>query len=155
MRIVRDRHGGAQRAGFLRRGHLRSETDRLIGTFDIRCPGPDAVTRLLSGGNMQKLILGRVLDRRPKFILASQPTRGLDIGAVSYVHGALMEARSAGAGILLFSEDLEELLALSDRVSVIYRGRLTAAWPTDKLNMRTLGLMMAGEAVDVETGHAA
>ena len=147
--------GDVQRGGFLRTARLRAETERLIATYDIRCPGPDGQTKLMSGGNMQKLILGRVLDREPRFILASQPTRGLDIGAVTYVHGALLAARSGGAGILLFSEDLEELLALSDRVAVIYRGRLTRAWPTDTLNMRLLGLMMAGETVEVEAGHAA
>ncbi len=144
--------GDVQRGGFLRLRRLRAETERLIETYDIRCSGPAGQTRLMSGGNMQKLILARVLDRGPRFVVASQPTRGLDIGAVSYVHGRLLEARSSGAGVLLFSEDLEELLSLSDRIAVIYSGRVSEAHPTEALDMRMLGLMMAGETVDVTGG---
>ena len=95
--------------------------------YDVRCPGPDAPIRLLSGGNIQKVILARVLDREPRLVLANQPTRGLDVGATAEVHRRLLDARERGAGILLISEDLDELLALSDRIAVIARGRLTAA----------------------------
>ena len=119
--------------------------ETLIETFDVRCPGPQAETRLLSGGNMQKLILARGLSREPKFIVANQPARGLDEGAIAYVHGQLLEARKRGAGILLISEDLEELLSLADRIAVIYRGELRDPLPSQSLDVRRIGLMMSGQ----------
>jgi simple sugar transport system ATP-binding protein len=126
----------------------RRHAEEIIAGFDVRCPGPNAVTRLLSGGNMQKLILGRELSASPRLILAAQPTRGLDIGAVAYVHEQLLAARRRGAGILLISEDLDELLSLSDRISVIYRGRLSAALPRAEFDVGRIGLMMAGHGFD-------
>ncbi|WP_374377619.1 ABC transporter ATP-binding protein [Dongia sp.] len=118
--------------------------EKIIAGFDVRCPGPQATTRLLSGGNMQKLILGREMAGNPKLILAAQPTRGLDIGAVGYVHDQLLAARKRGAGILLISEDLDELLALSDRLHVIYRGRLSPSIQRAQVSVPEIGLMMAG-----------
>jgi len=144
------------RLGVLKRGAARAYARDVIDAFDVRCPGPDARTQLLSGGNMQKLILGRTLAHRPDLILASQPTRGLDVGAVSYVHGRLLEARAAGAGVLLISEDLDEILALADCIAVIYHGRLTPLLPHDRVSIRQLGLLMAGHwEVLEEVGHAA
>ncbi len=142
-------------AGFLRRGAARANARQVIDAFDVRCPGPEAPTRLLSGGNIQKLILGRVLSRQPDVILANQPTRGLDIGAVTYVHRRLLEARGAGAGVLLISEDLDELLALSDRIAVLYRGRLSPAMATEDVTIRRLGLMMAGQTAEGADADAA
>jgi general nucleoside transport system ATP-binding protein len=109
-------------------------------------------TLRVSGGNMQKLILGRVLSENPRIIVANQPTRGLDVGAVAYVQQLLASARRAGAAILLITEDLDELLTLSDRVAVIYRGRLSAPRDHGAIDLRMLGLMMAGGAP--ETTHA-
>ncbi|HET7717035.1 MAG TPA: ABC transporter ATP-binding protein [Bauldia sp.] len=135
-----------QRGGFLRFAALRTRAAAAIRDYDVRCPGPDAPARLLSGGNIQKLILARVLDRRPRLILANQPTRGLDIGAQTEVQRRLLAAREGGAGVLLISEDLDELMMLSDRIAVIYAGRLSEALPADGLDRGTLGLMMAGHA---------
>ncbi len=132
------------RFGVLRRTAARIYARKVIEEFDVRCPGPDARTQLLSGGNMQKLILGRTLAHGPDLILASQPTRGLDIGAVSYVHSRLLDARAAGAGVLLISEDLDEILALADCVTVAYHGRLTPLLPHDRVSVSQLGLLMAG-----------
>jgi simple sugar transport system ATP-binding protein len=101
---------------------------------------------------MQKLILGREMAREPKVILANQPTRGLDVGAVGYVHEQLLAARSSGAGILLISEDLDELLALSDQVAVMYRGRLSPRIARERVEIRELGLMMAGHGYAGEVG---
>lgn len=115
-----------------------------IAAYDIRCQGPDAETGLLSGGNIQKLILARALSREPKLILANQPVRGLDEGAIAYVHERLLAARRDGAGVLLISEDLDELLSLADRVAVIYRGRLSEVRDVGAVTARDLGLMMAG-----------
>ncbi len=122
----------------------RSFAAELIERFDIRARGMEMPTKLLSGGNMQKLILARTLRRHPKFILANQPVRGLDEGAIAFVHEKLLEAKRAGAGILLVSEDLDELLALSDRILVIYQGRVSRAADTRSVSLREIGVMMSG-----------
>ena len=143
------------RSGFLRGTAARAHARRAIEGFDVRCPGPEAAARLLSGGNVQKLILARVLTREPDVILANQPSRGLDIGAVTDVHRRLLEARARGAGIILISEDLDELLALADRVAVLYRGRLSPAMATESVTIRELGLMMAGHGGEAAASDAA
>ncbi|MCB1486635.1 MAG: ABC transporter ATP-binding protein, partial [Bauldia sp.] len=140
------REPGFQRGGFLRFAAIRERAEKAIRDYDVRCPGPDTAARLLSGGNIQKLILARVLDRDPRLVLANQPTRGLDIGAQTEVHRRLLAAREAGVGVILISEDLDELMALSDRIAVITGGRLSDAMPADSLDRGTLGLMMAGHA---------
>jgi simple sugar transport system ATP-binding protein len=127
---------------------------KIIETYDVRCPGPSARIRLLSGGNMQKLILGRVLEARPRIILANQPVRGLDIGAVTFVHNRLISARDAGAAVLLVSEDLDEVMALSDVIHVIYEGRLSPAFPRGSMTPAALGVWMAGHGF-ADGAHAA
>lgn len=134
-----------QRWGFLRRGAMRDEAARAIRSYDIRCSGPEAPVRLLSGGNIQKVVLARVLDHAPRVVLADQPTRGLDVGAAGAVHARLLAARERGAAIVLISEDLDELLALSDRVAVLAGGRLSAAEPVEEVTLERLGLLMSGE----------
>ena len=143
-----------QTAGRGRRGAAWSHAARIIEDFDVRCPSPQARIRLLSGGNIQKLILGRVFALDPRLILANQPTRGLDVGAVAYVQERLLAARGAGAAVILISEDLDELMALSDRIAVIYRGCLSPAMPREEVTVRKLGLMMAGHDPG-EVGDAA
>ena len=134
----------------------RTRAEDIIGAYEVKCPSPDVPVRLLSGGNMQKLILGRVMAEGPKLVLANQPTRGLDVGAVSYVHARLLEARSKGAAILLLSEDLDELLSLSDRIAVIYRGRLSPLRDRRETTIADLGLLMAGHGfAGGEDSHAA
>ena len=133
---------------FLDRKAARERAEAQIEAYDIRCKGPGAETRLLSGGNMQKLILARALSYEPRIIVANQPARGLDEGAIAYVHERLLQARKAGAGILLISEDLDELLALADRIAVIYRGQLQAPFRAHSVGIRDIGLMMSGQ------GHA-
>ena len=129
----------------------RVQTQAIIQKYDVRCPGPDTRIRLLSGGNMQKLILGRVLEAGPSVILANQPVRGLDIGAISYVHGQLLAARDAGAAIILISEDLDEVMQLSDVIHVISEGRLSAPIARGAASVAELGQRMAGAGFD----HAA
>jgi len=133
-----------QRAGLIRSERVRTRAKQAIAAYDVRCPGPETPIRLLSGGNIQKVILARVLDREPRVIVANQPTRGLDVGASAEVHRRLLEARMRGAGIVLISEDLDELLALCDRLAVIVRGRLTDAVPVETLTRERIGLLMAG-----------
>ena len=133
------------RRGLVRRGAARARAEAILRDYDVRGARVDGRTGMLSGGNMQKLILGRVLEADPRVILAAQPTRGLDEGAIAAVHARLLEARSRGAGVLLISEDLDEILALSDRVQAIAGGRLSPAIPAEAADARTLGLMMAGQ----------
>ncbi len=137
-----------QRWGFLRLPSIRRRTSSAIAAFDIRCPGGDTPVRVLSGGNIQKVILARGLRREPRLVLASQPTRGLDVGASAEVHRRLLEARARGAAVLLVSEDLDELLALCDRIAVIHRGRISAAEPVEGLSLERLGLLMAGHGLE-------
>ena len=130
-------------------------TQELIRQYDVRCPGLDTRIRLLSGGNMQKLILGRVLQNDPRVILAHQPSRGLDIGAVHYVHKKLLEARQKGATILLISEDLDEILQLSDIIHVASAGRVSPPFQRGKVTPTELGGWMSGAAfAKQETMHA-
>ncbi|MBX3582433.1 MAG: ABC transporter ATP-binding protein [Rhizobiaceae bacterium] len=134
--------------GFLDWQAARKFAEEIISDYDVKCPSPEARIRLLSGGNMQKLILGRALDSAPSVILANQPTRGLDVGAVGYVHRRLLDARARGAAILLISEDLEEILALADRVIVMSKGRLSAASPRGARTIAQLGELMAGHGME-------
>ncbi|MEQ8357051.1 MAG: ABC transporter ATP-binding protein [Kiloniellaceae bacterium] len=130
--------------GVLRGGVIRRHAKALIERFDIRGAAPQTATRALSGGNMQKVILARVLSEEPRIILANQPTRGLDVGAAAAVQRLLFEARAAGAGIILISEDLEELLQVSDRIAVLYQGRLSTPVAVEEADMTALGLLMSG-----------
>jgi simple sugar transport system ATP-binding protein len=146
--VISERYRSARfsRLGFLDWRAARGFAEEIIADYDVKCPSPEARIRLLSGGNMQKLILGRALDPEPSVILANQPTRGLDVGAVSYVHKKLLEARARGAAILLISEDLEEILALSDRILVMSKGRLSTPSARGERTVRELGELMAGHA---------
>jgi simple sugar transport system ATP-binding protein len=133
------------RRGIVRRGAAREATARLMQDYDVRGAQIDGRVSLLSGGNMQKLILGRVMEAAPSILVAAQPSRGLDEGAIAGVHRRLIEARDRGAGILLISEDLDEVIALSDRIRAIVGGRLSPAIPAERADARLLGLMMAGD----------
>jgi ABC-type uncharacterized transport system ATPase subunit len=144
------------RRGFLDWPAATGFAREIITGFDVKCPSPAARTGLLSGGNMQKLILGRTLSLDPRFILACQPSRGLDVGAVAYVHQRLVAARNAGSSVLLISDDLDEILTLSDRIAVIYRGRVSPPIARGDVSINELGLMMAGHGfASEEPAHAA
>lgn len=155
--VILERYAGPpfSRAGLMDWGAARRAAASIIARFDVRCEGPEAPIRLLSGGNMQKLILGRVLDAGPRIILANQPVRGLDVGAISYVQGQLIAARDAGAAILLISEDLDEIIALSDVIHVMFKGRLSAPLPRGACSAADIGLLMGGTGFADEVGHAA
>ncbi|MCC4298362.1 ABC transporter ATP-binding protein [Aurantimonas coralicida] len=143
--LERVRDAPFSKGGFVRQSTARAFAADVIDRFDIRGGSADSRTRLLSGGNMQKLIFGRNLAGSLKVLVAAQPTRGLDEGAIAAVHGEILAARDAGAGVLLISEDLDEVLALADRVQAIVGGRLSEPVPIESLDARRLGLMMAGE----------
>lgn len=143
--LERTRSPAVQAYGLLRHRAIQAESEAAIRAFDIRGPGADAPIRLLSGGNIQKLLLARALHGEPRLILANQPTRGLDIGAASEVHRRLQEAAMGGAGVLLISDDLDELLTVAHRIAVLHAGHLTPAIETTTLDIATIGLAMAGQ----------
>jgi general nucleoside transport system ATP-binding protein len=128
----------------LRRARFAADARRLMQAFDIRAPGPDTVTSQLSGGNIQKVLLARELDAGPRVLVAASPTRGLDVGAIETVRALLAERRDDGCGILLISEDLDEIRALADRIVVLCDGRVTHRCDAEHADTTTLGLAMAG-----------
>ncbi len=115
-----------------------------MSRYDIRPPAPRLETRKFSGGNQQKMVLAREIERRPKVLIVGQPTRGVDIGAIEFIHRRLVALRDAGVAILIVSVELEELLALSDRILVMCGGRITGERRPDATDERDLGLLMAG-----------
>ena len=133
--------------GLLKRGAALAFVREQIHAFDIRCAGPMARAGTLSGGNLQKALLARELAFDPKAMIASQPTRGLDIGAARFVHEKFLALRSRGGGLLVISEDLEELLLLCDRIAVLYEGRIAGILTAAEAGIQSLGLLMSGVEV--------
>ncbi len=127
---------------------IGSHTRAMIEKFNIKTPSADTPVKNLSGGNVQKLILARELSRNPVFLIAAQPTRGVDISATEYIRRVLMQQRSEGVGILLISEDLDEIMALSDRIVVLYEGRIMGELTREEADVATLGLLMAGSTLE-------
>ena len=126
---------------------------RLKDEYDILAPSVRTMARKLSGGNLQKVILAREISSEPKMMVAVQPTRGLDVGAIESIQTLLLEQRQAGTAILLISEELEELLALSDRIAVIFDGRIMGVVQTDEADINEIGLMMTGSAMKEREGR--
>ena len=143
--ILREHHKQPySRSGFLNLREIAHHSDQLIGKFRVKTPSHDTLAKNLSGGNIQKVVLARELSRNPRVIVAAQPTRGLDIGATEYVRGQLLEQRRQGVAVMLISEDLDEILALSDRIAVIYEGQIMDILPREAASPEKLGLLMAG-----------
>lgn len=152
--LRRFRHPPVARGPFLDEGAARSKARQLQTAYSISAPTLDAPVRILSGGNLQRLILAREIDSAPRLLVAVQPTRGLDVGAIEGIHQLLLDLRAQGAAILLISEELEELLALADRILVMYEGRVTASFdvPSGR-DVDAIGLhMMGGEGTHADTG---
>jgi len=132
------------RGGILDFRQIRRSTQGLIDAFNVRTPTQQTPIRNLSGGNIQKLILARELSRAPRVLIAAQPTRGVDIGATMYIHKRLLEQRAQGTATVLISEDLDEILALSDRIAVLYEGEIRGILDREDATPDKLGLLMAG-----------
>jgi len=132
------------RGGFLNLRGIAAHADELIKRFHVKTPSRETLAKNLSGGNIQKVVLAREISRTPRVIIAAQPTRGLDIGATEYVRAQLLEQRRMGTAVLLISEDLDEILALSDRIAVVYEGRIMDIVPRQAATPEKLGLLMAG-----------
>ena len=133
------------KAGFLRKGNIRTYAERLIEQYDVRSgQGPITIARSMSGGNQQKAIVAREIDKDPALLIAVQPTRGLDVGAIEYIHRQIVAHRDAGNGVLLVSLELEEVMSLSDRILVMYEGEIVGELDPKKTTVEELGLYMAG-----------
>ncbi len=154
--VLREHHRWPfSKRGFLRMPYIYEHTDRMIKQYRIKTPSRATLAKNLSGGNIQKVLLARELSRSPRAIVAAQPTRGLDIGATEYVHEQLLDQRKKGAAILLISEDLDEILAIADRIAVIYEGKIMDILPRETATKEDLGLLMAGvhPGEELETGN--
>jgi simple sugar transport system ATP-binding protein len=126
--------------------------ERCVREFDVRCSGVGTQARTLSGGNLQKFIVGREILQKPAVLIASQPTWGLDVGAAAAIHQALIDLRNDGVAVLLVSEELEELFEVCDRIAVIARGRMSPAKPAKDTDMEEIGLWMSGIFPDERAG---
>lgn len=139
-----DESGFLKKRMFLNRKVMNENAARLIEQYDIRCGSMKSPAGTLSGGNQQKIILAREISSNPKLIMPVQPTRGLDLGAIEFVHKKLVEQRNLGKGILLFSLELDEILQLSDRIAVIFKGEIITVLENKNLTKETLGAYMLG-----------
>jgi simple sugar transport system ATP-binding protein len=148
---------GAQREGltargFIRWGAARAFASAVIERFDVRTPGPDVAARALSGGNLQKFVIGREVLQRPEVLVVNQPTWGVDAAAAAAIRQALLDLAANGAAILCISQDLDELMEISDRFGALNEGRLSEIRPAQDLNVEEIGLMMGG-AHGMEAAH--
>jgi simple sugar transport system ATP-binding protein len=121
---------------------------RLIDTFSIATPGPETAARLLSGGNQQKMIVAREFSRPIELLIAAQPTRGVDVGSIEYIHQHVLQQRDEGVAVLLISVELDEIMALSDRIAVMYEGEIVGIVDADRVTREELGLLMAGQRMN-------
>jgi general nucleoside transport system ATP-binding protein len=142
--MKRYREPPVARGWFIDDTAARALAQRLKDEYAIAAPSIDTAARLLSGGNLQRLIFAREIDSGPRLMVAVQPTRGLDVGAIEAVHRVLLARREAGTAILLISEELDELLALADRIDVLYEGRIVGSFPADTADIHEIGLLMTG-----------
>jgi general nucleoside transport system ATP-binding protein len=137
------------RGPLIDKGAARADTERIIAEYDVRTPGPDVLARALSGGNQQKLIVGREMSGDPVLLIAAHPTRGVDVGAQAAIWDHIKNARRQGLAVLLISADLDELIGLSDRIEVILRGRLVGSFDPSRVTPEQLGSAMTGAGPEV------
>jgi simple sugar transport system ATP-binding protein len=131
----------------IRFGPIRDKAQRLLQEFDIRPLDQENPAGNLSGGNQQKVIVAREFDQDPKLLIAAQPTRGIDVGSIEFIHQRLLQARDGGKAVLLVSADLEEILSLADRIAVMYGGQIVGILDPAEATEARLGLMMTGGTV--------
>ena len=148
--LSRQRDKDFNKHGLIRRKKVSEFADQIIEDFDVHGAKPGGSVDTLSGGNMQKIVVGRELSHKPSFIIANQPTRGLDVGSIEFVHRTLIDARDRGAAILLVSVELDEIMSLSDRVAVIYRGEINGEFDIKDVTEEKLGILMAGGSLEEE-----
>ena len=137
--------GGFTRRGLIDRGRMLGWVDAVTKAFDVRKGPRDPEARALSGGNLQKFVVGREILGKPRLLVVSQPTWGVDAGAASLIRQALVDLAAGGASVLVISQDLDELFEVADRMAVIFHGRLSPAYPVEDLTREAVGLLMGGE----------
>ena len=142
--LLTARDGALVSHGFIRTKGVRAFAAKTIARYGVKATGPEAVARSLSGGNLQKFIVGREINQRPKVLIAAQPTWGVDVGAAAQIRQTLLDLRDRGVAVLVVSEDLDELLEISDRLAVIANGRLSPAKPIRETSAEEIGQLMAG-----------
>jgi general nucleoside transport system ATP-binding protein len=143
------------RSGIVNRGEASDVSERVIKDFDVRKGKPDPEARALSGGNLQKFVIGRELDRNPAVLVVNQPTWGVDAGAAATIRQALIDLARSGSAVLVISQDLDEIFEIADRIAVISRGQLSEAYPASEMTAEKIGLLMAGAHEIGEDRHAA
>ena len=146
--VSRYNHSEFSRYGFLLMKAIHEFAEKVVKAFSIAAARPGEGIAMLSGGNLQKVVVGRELSGDPSFIIANQPTRGLDVGSIEFVHKTLIEERDKGAGVLLVSVELDEVLALSDRILVLYRGKIQGELNTATATEEEVGILMAGGTLE-------
>jgi simple sugar transport system ATP-binding protein len=152
--LILDRYSSEPYSGrlFLKYSDINKFAEKIIMDFDIRgVPGINSPVRSMSGGNLQKIVLGRELSRNPKVLIAHNPTRGLDIGATEYVHKQLLKQADNGVGVLLISLDLDEILEISDRIAVLYEGKIMGIFDREHANIDEIGLLMGGKKDTIDS----
>jgi simple sugar transport system ATP-binding protein len=142
--VLLTRTEGVARSGWLKMAAVRAQAAGLIERFKVKAGGPDAAAKSLSGGNLQKFIVGREIDAKPKLLIISQPTWGVDVGAAAQIRGELLALRDAGGAVLVVSEELDELFEVCDRLVVIAQGRLSPSIPTAQATVEQIGEWMSG-----------
>lgn len=135
--------------GILQLEEIKKHAKNMIKEYDIRVYDEEIFAKLLSGGNQQKVILARELSKKPKILIAAQPTRGLDVGAIEYIHKKILESADNGCAVLLVSPDLDEIIKLSDRIAVLYEGKIMKIIDAKHVIREQIGLMMAGIKVEI------
>jgi len=133
-------------------GAVNANAQKLVKEYDVRTPSPFVPVANLSGGNKQKVIIARELSRPIKLLIAAQPTRGVDVGSIEFIHKTIVAQRDEGAAVLLVSAELDEVMSLSDRIAVIYHGKIVAIVPASEVTREDLGLLMAGAVPEGVTG---
>jgi simple sugar transport system ATP-binding protein len=142
--LLTTRDGALVSHGFIRTKGVRAFAAKTIARYGVKATGPEAVARSLSGGNLQKFIVGREINQRPKVLIAAQPTWGVDVGAAAQIRQALIDLRDGGVAVLVISEELDELMEICDRLAVIAQGRLSPAKPIHETSAEEIGILMAG-----------
>jgi simple sugar transport system ATP-binding protein len=153
--LTAHRRAALLRGVLMRPKAARAFAERVIGGYDVRCGGPEAAAATLSGGNLQKFVLGREILQAPGVLVVAQPTWGVDAGAAALIHSALRRLAAGGAGVLVISQDLDELLALADRIGVLHEGTLSRLQPAAELSVEAVGLLMGGVGIAAGASHAA
>jgi simple sugar transport system ATP-binding protein len=152
--VSRYNHSEFSRYGFLLMKTISEFAEKVVKALSISAARPGEGISMLSGGNLQKVVVGRELSGNPAFIIANQPTRGLDVGSIEFVHKTLIEERDKGAGVLLVSVELDEVMALSDRILVLYRGRIQGELDAPAATEEDVGILMAGGTVEDLKQHS-